>query len=254
MLYLPKIISEINKNYYEDVTIDKDNSHFNLNDNDRCFLIKKWEVLSYGENNFTQLLNFNDPINFAECIISKTNYLRYKIIQDLELISFCGKSIKNKVNSSGALAKTIIKYSINRIFNKENSKSTYYFEDEFLYKNIKSLKIITFQRDKYIFRSGLNSDRMYFIEDGVVKLIDKFGNPFAPLKKGECFGESSLLRGSKRNNSAISIKETKLTVIDSKIIENELKKENYLVQLVIYAVLRKLELINSMRNPKSIKY
>ncbi len=254
MLHLPKILSEINKTYYQNITIDKDNTHFNLNDNERCFLIKKGEILTYGENNFTQLLKLNDPINFAECILNKNKYLRYKIIQDTDLISFCGKSIKHKVNSSGALAKTIIKYSINRIFNKENSKSTYYFEDEFLNKNIEDLKIINFQRDKYIFRSGLNSDRMYFIEDGVVKLIDKFGNQIATLKKGDCFGESSLLRGNKRNNSAISVKETKLTVIDAKMIEKELKKENYLVQLVIYAVLRKLELMNSMRNPRSTKY
>ncbi len=251
MLFLPKILSKINKTDYKLIIIDDINKPFNFNDENNCFILSKGEVLSYGENNYTQILKPNDPINFAECIVGKSKFLRYRLIKNVELVSFSSEKIRNNVNNSGALAKTIIKYSINRVFNRENSKSTYYFEDDFLNKNFENFKILTFNKDKYIFKSGFISESMYFIENGAVQLLDKFGNHLASLKKGDCFGESSLLRGSRRNNSAISIKDTKLTIINFETIEKEIKKENFLVQLAIYSVLRKLELMNLMRNPRS---
>ena len=64
---------------------------------------------------------------------------------------------------------------------------------------------------------------------------------------GACFGESTLIRGKKHNNSALAIENCVIRIIDDYIIEKEIEKESYLVQLVLFLVLRRLEFMNSLR-------
>ena len=55
---------------------------------DNAYLVKTGALLSFGNNNFTQLLGEYDPIGFSEVILAKTKQLKYKILSDLELYSF----------------------------------------------------------------------------------------------------------------------------------------------------------------------
>ena len=101
-----------------------------------AFLIKKGEVLSYGKRNLTQLLGPNDPIGFASSILARDHTLRYQSIR-LKLLGFSGSQIRDEVNSSGVTIKSLIQYSLSRIFENKKSKSHQLFEEVYPYKKYK---------------------------------------------------------------------------------------------------------------------
>ena len=68
------------------------------------------------EKGITQLLNKNDPIGFAESILTKQKTLKYKRLTDIVLLEFDAKKIRNAINNSDIVIKAIIKYSLARIF------------------------------------------------------------------------------------------------------------------------------------------
>ena len=65
---------------------------------------------SIGERNLTQILNEGDPIGFAESILAKKNLLRYRRFTDLKLIKIDGPLLRQEVNNSHIVVKSIIKY------------------------------------------------------------------------------------------------------------------------------------------------
>ena len=89
---------------------------------------------------------------------------------------------------------------------------------------------------------------MFFIEKGNVRLVNKENKLIKVLNSGESFGEIALIRGRKRLNSAISIGDTILMVIDSIMISKLIKKENSLVQLALISLAKKLEILNGIRS------
>ena len=68
------------------------------------------------------------------------------------------------------------------------------------------------------------------------------------MNAGESFGETALLRGRKRYNSAISIGHTILKVIRGSMISKLIDNENSLVQLSILSLAKKLEIMNGIRS------
>ena len=75
----------------------------------------------------------------------------------------------------------------------------------------------------------------------------KNNRELATLLMGTCFGEGTLIRGKKHNNSALALEDCLLRTIDEEIIEKNLKSETPLVQLILYMVLRRAEFMNSLR-------
>ena len=57
-----------------------------------------------------------------------------------------------------------------------------------------------------------------------------------------------MLRGRKRDNSAISVGHTILKVIKGSMISKLINVENFLVQLTILTLAKKLEIINGIRS------
>ena len=57
-----------------------------------------------------------------------------------------------------------------------------------------------------------------------------------------------MLRGRKRNNSAISVGHTILKVIKGSMISKLINEENPVVQLVLISLAKKLEIINGIRS------
>ena len=208
------------------------------------------EIISYGERDYTQLLKKNDPIGFAESILSKPKILKYKRLTDTVLLEFNAKAIRDAVNESNIVVKALIKYSLARIFSASKSlrKSHYLFEDEFVYKNWKLLDTKTYNEEAIIFAHGNSAKYMFFIEKGKVKLLSKENKLIKVLNSGESFGEIALLRGRKRNNSAISVGHTILKVIKGSMISKLVNQENSLVQLALISLAKKLEIINGIRS------
>ena len=248
MLSIKNLISKLNSQPKE-ITVKKEDN-FDFNDKNKAYLLLSGEIISYGERNYTQLLKKNDPIGFAESILTKQKILKYKRLTDVILLEFKAKEIREAVNKSNIAVKAIIKYSLARIFSRSKSsrKSHYLFEEEFVQKNWKLLDTKTYSEEAIIFSHGNPANNMFFIEKGNVRLVNKENKLIKILNSGESFGEIALIRGRKRLNSAISIGDTILMVIKSEMISKLIKNENSLVQLSLISLAKKLEILNGIRS------
>ena len=229
MLSIKNLILNLNFQPKE-ITVKKEDN-FDFNDKNKAYLLLSGEIISYGERNYTQLLKKNDPIGFAESILTKQKILKYKRLTNVILLEFKAKEIREAVNKSNIAVKAIIKYSLARIFStsKSSRKSHYLFEEELVQKNWKILDTKTYSEEAIIFSHGNPANNMLFIEKGNVRLVNKENKLIKILNSGESFGEIALIRGRKRLNSAISIGDTILMVIKSEMISKLIKNENSLV-------------------------
>ena len=248
MLSTNYLISSLNLEYK--VLKIKENQEFNFNNKNKAFILLSGKIISYGERDYTQLLKKNDPIGFAESILAKEKFLKYRRLTDITLLEFRSQNIREAVNDSSIAIKALIKYSLARIFPPSNSKrkSHYLFEDEFVFKNWKLLETKTYNSEAIIFAHGNTAKSMYFIEKGKVRLISKENKLIKVLYSGESFGEIALLRGRKRHNSAISIGHTILKVIKGSMISKLIDRESSLVQLTLISLAKKLEIVNGIRS------
>jgi CRP-like cAMP-binding protein len=247
MLKIGDLIKSVSKEFISEVTVSE-NSEIDFDCRNACYIIKNGELLSYGENKFTQLLKTNDPIGVAETILGRSNKLKYRRYQKVVLYRLDGDTVREQINSAGPLVKSIIKYSLRRIFqSSDDDKAPLLFEQKFLSQNEKDTKLRKFEEGTWIFRSGFSNNRMYFLEKGSVQLYTKNNRELATLQMGTCFGESTLIRGKKHNNSAFALEDCLIRTIDEEIIERNLICEAPLVQLILYLVLRRVEFMNSLR-------
>ena len=77
--------------------------------------------------------------------------------------------MRSQINSAGPLAKSIVKYSLRRIFQvSDDNKTPLLFEEKFLLKNEKDTNLRKFEEGTWIFRSGFSNNRMYILEKGGV--------------------------------------------------------------------------------------
>ncbi len=248
MLSIKKLI--LNLDFQPKAITVKKEDDFDFNNKIKAYILLSGEIISYGERDYTQLLKKNDPIGFAESILNKQKILKYRRLTDIVLLEFKAKEIRDAVNKSNIAVKAIIKYSLSRIFSSSKflRNSHYSFEEEFIQKNWKLLETKTYSEEAIIFSHGNHANNMFFIEKGNVRLINKENKLIKILNPGESFGEIALIRGRKRNNSAISTGNTILMIIKSSMIAKLIKNENPLVQLSLISLAKKLEILNGIRS------
>ena len=144
MLKLSQLIKSVPRAYISELTLFED-SEIDFDCRNACYIIKKGELLSYGENKFTQLLKANDPIGVAETILGRPNELKYRRHKKVELYCLAGDPVRSQINKTGPLAKSIIKYSLRRIFQaSDDGKAPLLFEEKFLLENQKETKLRKF--------------------------------------------------------------------------------------------------------------
>ena len=229
----------------KDICVSK-NSVFDFNEGDFAFIIIEGSVLAYNKKNLTQTFSTGDPIGFAEAIAARAKNLRFKILTDLKLKKFSGVDIRKNANSADVVSRTIIKYSLSRIFDFKTRSTSTIFEEIFLEKNFKSLRRSTHEEGGLIFRINDSANAMYFLEKGTVGLYSENNKKVAELKSGECFGEAALLHTRRRNYSAIAQTRTNLVVIERTLLKKELAKDPPVVCLSVILLLKRLELMNRM--------
>ena len=144
MLSISELLKSLHDDYRE-IKI-KEKEHFDFNKEDEAYLIKAGEILSYGDRNLTQLMGKYDPIGFCETILARKKVLRYRRISDLHLLGFNGPKIRKDINDSHVVVKSIIQYSLSRIFENSKSKSHQLFEEGFIHQNIKYFSCLWTQR------------------------------------------------------------------------------------------------------------
>ncbi len=251
MIEILKILNEISS--YRTLKI-KHSERYDFKKSDNAYLVKTGALLSFGENNFTQLLGEYDPIGFSEIILAKSKKLKYKTLSDLELYSFSGSKIRDEVNNSHIVVKSIIKYSLARIFGNRNSKGHYLLEDQFVSKYHNIFRKLNFIQGDKIFICNQKPRGAYYIEKGSVAIITNNKKHLADLKAGETFGESALISGKLRNNTAIANSSTSLIEIKSKTLKGQIDLETPIVKLSLLSVLKRLELMNKLRMTDDFRF
>ena len=91
MLEIDTILKILPKEDYSKIEV-KFEEKYDFNLKNSCFVLKRGEVLAYGENKFTHLLRVDDPIRISENIYSRENILFYRRNSDVSLIKFNGKN------------------------------------------------------------------------------------------------------------------------------------------------------------------
>jgi CRP-like cAMP-binding protein len=74
---------------------------------------------------------------------------------------------------------------------------------------------VIFEAGQRIFNAGEAADHLYFIQEGIVQLLDAQGNAFAQISKGESFGEQAFLNGGIRGASAQALNDVSCIQISS---------------------------------------
>ena len=226
------------------------NDEFNLNIKDEVFLIESGTVKAYGEKNSktgertTKTFREHDPIGFAEAITSREKLLDFKHSSDITLIKFDGANLRKQINDSNIFAKSIIKYSIGRIFDLKKGNN-FAFEDEILYSKNKIWDRLRFAHDEVIYNAGSSSKHMYLIEKGLVQIIANNGKVLANLNRGECFGEAAIITGRERRYTAKAKSDCSLLSIEKSMLEQQIGIESPLVQLSVMLLLKRLEFMNN---------
>ncbi len=88
--------------------------------------------------------------------------LQFRKLIDLSLRVFGAIELKKLVNEWKVFSRTIIKYSLGRIFDQKRSVKYFSFEDEFIGKNYDFLKRIRVAREEDVFRLNEAATKMFF--------------------------------------------------------------------------------------------
>ena len=107
---------------------------------------------------------------------------------------------------------------------------------------------VTFEAGQRIFNAGDAADHLYFIQDGVVQLLDAQGKVFAQITKGESFGEQAFLNGGIRGASAQALGEVICIQIASADANRLLSEASPLWVPVFEALLLQQNMHNALRS------
>ncbi len=242
----------------EETTIEVEKSaNLDFVDGDNAFLVLEGEVIAFDEIDAgtglrkTITLRKDDPIGFAEAIASRIPALRYAANTDVKLLKVSALSLRKAVSESNILAATIIRYIVTRIFRDIKRSNNYLFEDEFIDRNRAIFHLAKYAIDDQIFSPASQVLMMYFIKTGSVEITASDGLVLGTLKGGECFGEGALLSDRKRLYTATAVSEVETIAIEKSLVLREIKKNSPLVQVVTLVLLRRLEIMNTLRLEKA---
>ena len=104
------------------ITIDED---FDFNVKDEAFVIESGSLLAFGDLDSetgvrgTQSYGVGDPIGFAEAVAGREKAFRFRKLSNVTVRKFRAVDIRREVNASNVLSRTIIRYSIARIFGQK---------------------------------------------------------------------------------------------------------------------------------------
>jgi len=109
-------------------------------------------------------------------------------------------------------------------------------------------KQITIKKDTVLFKQGDAGDCAYVIESGKVLIYIEKGNveiPIAHIKKGEIFGEMSLIDNSPRSASVRAVEDTVLNKITKDQLIDRYQGSDQLVQLLLRVMMNRLRRNNN---------
>lgn len=111
------------------------------------------------------------------------------------------------------------------------------------------LTTVTFAPGQRIFDAGDAADHLYFIQEGVVQLLNAQGHVFGEIAKGESFGEQAFLNGGVRGATAQALNQVNCIQIASADANQMLSEASPLWVPVFEALLLQQNMHNALRAP-----
>ena len=223
---------------------------------DVAFVIKQGELLLTDNQilntglTATHKLKRGEPVWFVETLSKRPKSPHFRNISDILLIEVNGADIRQAVEQAGFLSKEIIRYSIARLYERNQSRRNFTFEDA-LYQSKDEIDRVYFKQGDVIFDWGDKSDAIFFIVDGQVSVRTIKNKSFALLNSTDSFGEYSLITGRPRTLRATAETDCQLFRLSSEWVLSHLTQEHPLVRLTLHQTLSMLSIKNQMKLIKS---
>ena len=235
------------KEHYEIHELKKEHLLKNKN-HDECYIIKKGTILARNEKGKTFTLEPGAPIGVAEALVSKPYDLNYFLKEDVTVFAFKSSNLRKSFAISSSLTRGMIKYSLDRVFHNNKSKTYHLIDDGFLSKQEIKFPIKDYSNDETIFMRNQKPKFFFYVEAGKVKLVSKLDKVIATFNPGDSFGEMALFTDRVRSATAKSVGNTTLHVVGVDFIKDYFEKEDILVKFSLICVLERLRAMNSMRS------
>ena len=217
-------------------------------DHEDCFIIKEGTVLARDEKGKTFTLEPGAPIGIAEALISKSYELDYFLKEDVTVFAFNSSNLRKAFAVSSSLTRGIIKYSLDRIFHNNKSKTYHLIDDGFISKQEVKFPIKDYSDDETIFMRNQKPKFFFYVEAGKVQLVSKLDKVIATFNPGDSFGEMALFTDRVRSATAKSVGNTTLHAVGVDFIKEYFEKEDILVKFVLICILERLRAMNNLRN------
>lgn len=105
-----------------------------------------------------------------------------------------------------------------------------------------------------IFKEGEEGDSLYLIEEGEVEISRMVNGKkvvLHTLGAGGVFGEMALLNHTTRMATATAVKQTKLFLVPSFVLDQQMDSSGALVQKLVYALIENLRVIADRVNSET---
>ena len=240
--YIPLLLNKYIEQSLEKVDLEPDKDH------EQCYIIKKGSVLSRDTSGRTNTLFPGEPIGFAEALLSRPYELRYFLKEDTEVYTFKSSDIRQSISGASSLTRGMIKYSLDRVFNTNKSKTYHLIDDGFLSKNTDGFPIKDYKDQDTVFMINQKPKFFFYVETGKVNLISKSNEIIASFSAGDSFGEMALFTGSVRSVTAKAEGNTVLQLVSADFIKSYFENEDIFIKFTLICVLERLRAMNKLRN------
>jgi len=126
-----------------------------------------------------------------------------------------------------------------------------------LHEIVPLFKTVKYDAGEYIYKRGDNSSYIFIIKEGEVKMMIDNEGVFLELisfKRGDCFGETSVIGIQSHSSSAYVVKPTELIVLEPSSLLNIFEKDKEIFGILILNIARETARRLHQANEALVKY
>ena len=217
-------------------------------DHEECYILNKGSVLARDKSGKTSTLGPGSPIGFSEALLSRSYELDYFLKEDTQVYAFKSSEMRKALATASSLTRGIIKYTLDRVFSSNKSKTYHLIDDGFLSKQEDKFPIKDYKDEDTIFMRNQQPKFFFYVESGKVQIVSKEEKVVATFVPGDSFGEMALLTDSVRSVTAKSVGNTTLQLVSREFIRNFFEKEDPRIKFCLICILERLRSMNNLRN------
>jgi CRP-like cAMP-binding protein len=217
-------------------------------DHKECFIIKDGSVLARDKSGKTTTLEKGTPIGFAEALVSRPYDLTYILKEDTIVFAFKSSEIRKAFLTASSLTRGITRYTLDRVFENNKSKTYHLIDDGFLSKQQDKFPLKDYSDGDTIFMRNQKPKFFFYVDSGKVQLVSKEEKIIATFNDGDSFGENALFTNTLRSVTAKSVGNTTLQLVSAEFIKNYFDNEDLLVKFCLVSILERLKAMNNLRN------